>query len=128
MPKILIVEDNEESRDLLAGRLQCSGFAVAMAEDGKMGIAMVQSEKPDLVLMDMNMPDMDGLEATRQIKLLGGENVPVIALIEEMMPQGQEPALGADFADSHKKPIEFTDLLQQIEALLHSSTAREEAK
>ncbi len=72
MPKILIVEDNEENRDALARRLQRRGFEIVLAADGKSGVAMALSEKPDLVLMDMNMPELDGWEATRQIKAAAG--------------------------------------------------------
>jgi two-component system cell cycle response regulator DivK len=119
MPKILIVEDSQENRDALAGRLQCRGFDVVIAGDGKAGVAMAQAEKPDLVLMDMNLPELDGWEATRQIKsTAGGESLPVIALTENALPGDRERALGAGCADSHNKPIEFPDLLGQIEALL----------
>ncbi len=68
MPKILIVEDNEENRDSLSRRLQRRGYAIVTAADGNAGVAMAQSEQPDLILMDMNMPDLDGWEATRKLK------------------------------------------------------------
>jgi len=101
MPKILIVETNVENRDSLAGRLQCRGFAVVMAGDGKTGVAMVQAEKPDLVLMDINMPEMDGWEATRQIKAAPeGASPPVIAFTEHSMPGDRERSLGAACAES----------------------------
>ena len=81
MPKILIVEDNEENRDALSRRLQRRGFEIVMAADGKVGVAMAQTEKPDLVLMDMNMPELDGWEATRQIRAAAEtQKLPVIAL------------------------------------------------
>jgi CheY-like chemotaxis protein len=119
MPKILVVENSVESRDSLAGRLQCRGFAVVMANDGKTGVAMVKAEKPDLVLMDINMPEMDGWEATRQIKAAtGDESPPVIALSEHSMPGDRERALGAGCAESFEKPIEFAELIAQIEMLL----------
>src|SRR5271155_2629517 len=78
MPKLLIVEDNEENRDSLSRRLQRRGYAIVTAEDGNVGLAMAKSEKPDLILMDMNMPELDGWEATRQIKALEGlQDVPI---------------------------------------------------
>jgi two-component system cell cycle response regulator DivK len=121
MPKILIVEDNAESRESLAARLQCRGFAVVMAGDGKAGVAMVAAEKPDLVLMDMIMPEMDGWEATRQIKAsIGCEAVPIIALTEHSMPDDRDRALGVGCAGSYDKPIEFAELFAQIEELLQS--------
>jgi two-component system, cell cycle response regulator DivK len=121
MPKILIVEDSEESRDSLAGRLQCSGFAVVLAASGKTGIAMAQTEKPDLILMDMNMPEIDGWEATRRIKSVAGcESLPVIALTEHALPGDRDRALGAGCADCHDKPIEFAELLAKIELLLQN--------
>lgn len=121
MPKILIVENNVENRDSLAGRLQCSGFAVVMAGDGKTGVAMVRTEKPDLVLMSVNMPEMDGWEAARQIKTTtGGEGPPVIALAEHSMPGDRERALDAGCAESLEKPIEFADLIAHIEILLQN--------
>lgn len=120
MPKILLIKDSEEESDSLAGRLQCRGFDVVVAGDGKTGIAMVQSEKPDLVLIDMNMPDIDGWEATRQIKAAAGDNPPVIALTEQAMPADPGRALGVGCAGFHNKPVEFPDLLAQIEALLQN--------
>ena len=121
MPKILIVEDCEEHRDSLAGRLKCRGFDVVIACDGKTGVAMAQTEKPDLVLMDMNMPEMDGWEATRQIKVaIAGDNLPVIALTEHAIPGDRDRALGVGCADNHNKPVEFAALFAQIEALLQN--------
>ena len=119
MPKILIVEDNEENRDSLSRRLQRRGFEVVTANDGKAGLAMAQSEKPDLILMDMNMPELDGWEATRQIKALEeGRDVPVLALTAHALAGDKERALQAGCADYHTKPIDFPKLLAQIEAIL----------
>jgi CheY-like chemotaxis protein len=119
VPKILIVEDNEENRDALSRRLQRRGFEVVLATDGKAGVAMVPTEKPDLVLMDMNMPEMDGWEATRQIKALpDAAGTPVIALTAHAMAGDRERALEAGCADYHTKPVEFAKLVAQIEALL----------
>ena len=119
MPKILIVEDNEENRDSLTRRLERRGFEIIIAVDGRAGVETAVAEKPDLVLMDMNMPEMDGWEATRQIKAnpeLAG--VPVIALTAHAMTGDRERALEAGCTDYHTKPIEFPQLLAQIEAIL----------
>ena len=124
MPKILIVEDNEENRDSLSRRLQRRGFAVIIAEDGKAGVAMAQSEKPDLILMDMNMPELDGWEATRQLKAAAAtKDLPVIALTAHAMSGDRDRALEVGCADYHTKPVEFPKLLAQIEALLQNKTA-----
>ncbi len=120
MPRILVVEDNEENRDSLSRRLQRRGFEVLLAADGKLGVAAAKAEKPDLVLMDMNMPEVDGWEATRQIKAEPDiANVPVIALTAHAMTGDREHALQAGCADYHTKPIDFPKLLAQIETLLH---------
>ena len=119
MPKILIVEDNEENRDSLTRRLERRGFEIIIAVDGRAGVETAVAEKPDLVLMDMNMPEMDGWEATRQIKAnpeLAG--VPVIALTAHAMTGDRERAIEAGCVDYHTKPIEFPKLLAQIEAFL----------
>jgi two-component system cell cycle response regulator DivK len=120
MPKILIVEDNEDNRDSLSRRLERRGFEVALAGDGKVGVAMVQSERPDLVLMDMNMPELDGWEATRQIKAANdSKNLPVIALTAHAMSGDRDRALEVGCADYHTKPVDFPKLLAQIETILH---------
>jgi two-component system, cell cycle response regulator DivK len=123
MPKILIVEDNEDNRDSLSRRLQRRGFAIVTASDGKIGLAMAQSEKPDLILMDMNMPELDGWEATRQIKALGGlGDVPVLALTAHALAGDKERALQAGCVDYHTKPVDFPKLLAQIECILQNRT------
>ena len=122
MPRILVVEDNEENRDSLSRRLQRRGFEVVLAEDGRAGIETARTEKPDLVLMDMNMPEVDGWEATRQVKAIPDlRDVPVIALTAHAMAGDRERALAAGCMDYHAKPIEFPKLLAQIEAVLTSS-------
>ncbi len=122
MPRILIVEDNEENRDSLARRLQRRGFEVLHAADGVKGVETAQSEKPDLVLMDMNMPELDGWEATRKIKATAGlENTPVIALTAHAMAGDRERALEAGCADYHTKPVEFSQLITQIETILQKT-------
>lgn len=124
MPKILIVEDNEDNRDSLSRRLQRRGFEVVIAADGKAGLVTAQSEKPDLILMDMNMPEVDGWEATRQLKA-GAEtqHLPVIALTAHAMSGDRERALSVGCADYHTKPVDFPQLLAQIEALLQNKKA-----
>jgi two-component system, cell cycle response regulator DivK len=119
MPKILIVEDNEENRDSLSCLLQRRGFAIVTAADGKHGIAGALSEKPDVVLMDINMPEMDGWEATRQIKAATDtHDLPVIALTAYAMSGDRERALAAGCAEYHTKPVDLAKLVAQIEAIL----------
>src|SRR5215471_11105605 len=116
MPKILIVEDNEENRDALSRRLQRRGFEVVLAVDGHVGIAKGQSEKPDLILMDMNMPELDGWEATRQLKAAPETaSIPVIAITAYALSVDRERALEVGCADYHTKPVEFPKLMAQIE-------------
>ena len=124
MPRILIVEDNEENRDSLKRRLERRGFEVLIAEDGQKGIDAATSEKPDLVLMDMNMPVLDGWEATRRIKAVPElASVPVIALTAHAMTGDRERAMEAGCTDYHTKPIEFAKLLSQIEHILAGSAS-----
>jgi len=121
--KILIVEDNEENRDALSRRLQRRGFEVCVAADGKQGVAAALAERPDLVLMDMNMPEMDGWEATRRIKAAAEmHTVPVIALTAHALEGDRDRALQAGCADYHTKPVDFPKLLEQIEALLRPAS------
>jgi two-component system, cell cycle response regulator DivK len=119
VPKILVVEDNEENRDSLSRRLERRGFTVLGAADGRIGVNVARAEFPDLILMDMNMPEVDGWEATRQIKATPDiAAVPVIALTAHAMTGDRERALEAGCTDYHTKPIEFAKLLAQIEAIL----------
>ena len=119
MPKILLIEDNEQNRDALARRLQRRGYDVIMAVDGQQGIAMAQSEIPDLILMDLNLPDVDGWEATQIIKKTPKtQAIPIMAMTAHAIAGDQERALQAGCDDYHAKPVEFTRLLEQIEALL----------
>jgi two-component system, cell cycle response regulator DivK len=121
MPRILIVEDNEENRDSLSRRLQRRGFDVSLAADGKAGVEMALAEKPDLILMDMNMPEVDGWEATRRIKASpDGKNIAVIALTAHAMGGDRERAIEAGCSEYHTKPIEFPKLMEQIETILQS--------
>jgi two-component system cell cycle response regulator DivK len=115
MPKILIVEDNEMNRDMLSRRLERRGFAIVMAVDGQQGVDMARSEKPDLILMDMSLPVMDGWTATQAIKAdaeLAG--IPVIALTAHAMAGDREKAMGAGCDDYDTKPIELPRLLEKI--------------
>jgi two-component system cell cycle response regulator DivK len=122
MPKILLVEDNEMNQDMLARRLARKGYAVAIAVDGGQGVAMAQSESPDLILMDMSLPVLDGWEATRQIKNAPATRaIPIIALTAHAMSGDREKAIAAGCDDYDTKPIELTRLLAKIEALLEKT-------
>jgi CheY-like chemotaxis protein len=121
MAKLLLVEDNEMNRDMLSRRLLRRGYQVAIAVDGAQGLAMAQSEKPDLVLMDMSLPVMDGWEATRRIKASADtKHLPVIGLTAHAMAGDREKALEAGCDDYDTKPIELERLVGKIEALLPS--------
>ncbi|MET0278935.1 MAG: response regulator [Pseudorhodoplanes sp.] len=119
MPKILLVEDNEMNRDMLSRRLVRSGFEVVMAVNGQEGVDMTVSERPDLVLMDMSLPIMDGWEATRRLKADDATKaIPVIALTAHAMESDREQAMKAGCDDFDTKPIELPRLLGKINALL----------
>ena len=120
MPRILLIDDNPENRDWLSRRLERRGFEVLVAVDGKEGVAKALAEKPDLILMDMNMPQVDGWEATRQIKV-AVPALPIIALTAHALAGDRERALNAGCTDYHTKPIDFPKLLSQIELLLDRS-------
>ncbi|MBI3269485.1 MAG: response regulator [Planctomycetes bacterium] len=119
MAKILIVEDNEDNRDMLSRRLVRKGFEVVLAVDGGQGVAMAQSEKPDLILMDMSLPVLDGWAATQQIKALPAcAGLPIIALTAHAMSGDRERAMQAGCDDFDTKPIELPRLLGKIQAFL----------
>ena len=119
MPKILLVEDNEMNRDMLSRRLQRRGYEVIIAVDGQQGIAMAQSENPDLILMDMSLPLIDGWEATRNLKgAMETKDIPVIALTAHAMSTDRDKAIEAGCDDYDTKPIELPRLLGKIEALI----------
>ena len=119
MPKILIVEDNEMNRDMLSRRLARQGFEVAMAVDGKQGVEMASSEKPDLILMDMSLPVMNGWEATEKVKSNPAtKNIPVIALTAHAMSEDREKCIAAGCNDFDTKPVDLPRLLEKIKALL----------
>ncbi len=117
--KLLLVEDNELNRDMLSRRLQRKGYEVATAVDGAEGVALATRLLPDLILMDMELPVLDGWEATTQIKSAAETSaIPVIALTAHAMPADRDRALAAGCDDYDSKPIELPRLLQKIEALL----------
>ncbi len=123
MTKILQVEDNEMNRDMLSRRLARKGYEVAIAIDGQQGIEMARSETPDLILMDMSLPVVDGWEATRQLKSAPEtQSIPVIALTAHAMAGDREKAVEAGCNDYDIKPIELPRLLEKIEALLGGKT------
>jgi CheY-like chemotaxis protein len=119
MSKILLVEDNEMNRDMLSRRLQRKGHEVLIALDGRQGIELAQAQQPDLILMDMSLPVMDGWQATQQLKAApetGG--IPIIALTAHAMAGDREKCLEVGCDDYDTKPVEFSRLLAKIQALL----------
>ena len=117
MAKILLVEDNEMNRDMLGRRLQRRGYEVVIAVDGAEGVAKAQTEAPDLILMDMSLPVIDGWEATRRLKVAPEtRSIPVIALTAHAMSGDRDKAVEAGCDDYDTKPVEFDRLLATIEA------------
>ena len=124
MRRILLVEDNEMNRDMLSRRLQRRGYEVIIAIDGQQGVEMARSESPDVILMDMSLPVMDGWEATRTLKSSPDtKHLPVIALTAHAMSTDREKAMEAGCDDYDTKPIELTRLLAKIEALIQAGAA-----
>jgi CheY-like chemotaxis protein len=119
MAKILLVEDNEMNRDMLSRRLERKGHSVSLANDGAEGLSKARSDSPDLILMDMSLPVIDGWEATRQLKADETlRHIPVIALTAHAMASDEQKAREAGCDDFDTKPIELTRLLDKIQALL----------
>ncbi|BAD80467.1 two-component response regulator [Synechococcus elongatus PCC 6301] len=119
MTKILLVEDNEDNWDMLSRRLTRKGFEVVLAHDGAAGVDTARREQPDLILMDMSLPVMDGWEATRQLKADPElQQTPVIALTAHAMASDREKAIAAGCDDYDTKPIELPRLLSKIAQLL----------
>jgi len=119
MAKLLLVEDHEEIWDFLSRRLRRKGHEVVLAHDGRAGIAAAQSELPDLILMDVNLPVLDGYSAVRELRADAGTRVvPVIALTAHAMAGDREKAIAAGCTDYHPKPIDFSRLLEQIDSAL----------
>ncbi len=122
MAKILLVEDNEMNRDMLSRRLERKGFQVLIAVDGQQGVDLAGSGTPDLILMDMNLPVVDGWEATRRVKANDGTKaIPVIALTADAMTGDRDKALAAGCDDYDTKPVDFPRLLGKIETLLRQA-------
>ena len=119
MQKILLVEDNEMNRDMLSRRLQRRGYSVVTAEDGEKGLLLARSEAPDLVLMDISLPAMDGWEVTRLLKAnQSTRHIPIIALTAHAMVSDREKAIDAGCDDYDTKPVDFGRLSEKIENLL----------
>ena len=124
MAKILLVEDNEMNRDMLSRRLVRNGHDVSIAIDGQQGVDMALSERPDIILMDMSLPVIDGWEATRRIKANDAtRRVPVIALTAHAMAGDREKAMEVGCDDYDTKPVEMARLLEKIAALLKPTAA-----
>jgi len=119
MKKLLLVEDNEMNRDMLSRRLERKGFEVVMAKDGGEGVAMAQSEKPALILMDMSLPVLDGWEASRQLKASEEtKGIPIIALTAHAMSGDREKAIKSGCNEYDTKPIDMPRLLEKISSLI----------
>jgi CheY-like chemotaxis protein len=122
--KILYVEDNEDKIYMLKSRLTRAGYTVVVATDGAQGVAMATSERPDVVLMDLSLPVLDGWEAARRIKAAPEtRGIPIIALTAHVMPGDQEKALAAGCDDFDTKPVELSRLLDKIRALASTGSA-----
>jgi CheY-like chemotaxis protein len=123
MPTILLVEDNELNRDMLSRRLVRKGYDVLLAEDGAKGLSAATDGKPDLILMDMSLPVIDGWEATRRLKAEPQtQAIPVIALTAHAMSSDREKAVAAGCDDYDTKPVELERLLAKIERLLQAGS------
>ena len=123
MTKILLIEDNELNRDMLSRRLQKRGYEIVMAVDGESGVAMASSETPDVILMDMSLPGIDGCEATRIIKNSPvTRHIPIMALTAHAMTSDRDKALAAGCDDFDTKPIDLPRLLRKIAALVGLGT------
>jgi CheY-like chemotaxis protein len=124
MPKLLLVEDNPENRDMLSRRLVRRGFELCFAVDGAEAVSSTREQKPDLVLMDLSLPVMDGWEATRQIKAdPATRDIPVIALTAHAMSGDREKALAAGCNDYDTKPVDLPRLLAKIDALIKTTSS-----
>jgi two-component system, cell cycle response regulator DivK len=119
MAKILLVEDNEMNRDMLSRRLEKRGYQLSIAVDGKQGLELARTGAPDLILMDMSLPEIDGWEATRQLKADAATRpIPIIGLTAHAMAGDREKCLEAGCDDYDTKPIELPRLLEKIQSLL----------
>ena len=123
MPRIVLVEDNEDNRDMLSRRLTRKGYEVLIAVNGAEAVEMIEKERPELVLMDISLPVMDGFEATRRLKANETtKGIPVIALTAHAMSGDREKAMEAGCDDYDVKPVELPRLLSKMEALLGGKT------
>ena len=123
MPKILLVEDNEMNRDMLSRRLLKQGFEMVMAVDGEQAVDLARSEAPDLILMDISLPGLDGWEATRLLKAMPEtRSIPIIALTAHAMAGDREKSLAAGCNDYDTKPIDFRRLMEKIQGFLDKAT------
>ena len=119
MPRILLVEDNDLNRDMLSRRLERRGYEILTAADGEEGVALAASGRPDLILMDISLPLLDGWEATRKIRQNAQTRaIPIIALTAHAMSGDREKTLAAGCDEYETKPVEMTRLLEKMEALL----------
>lgn len=124
MPRVLYVEDNEMNRDMLSRRLQRRGFEVLIAGDGEQGVTLAAAEKPDLILMDLSLPVLDGWEATRRIKAAPDtRHIPIIGLTAHAVAADRDKCLEAGCDDYDTKPVELGRLLEKIERLLGTGAA-----
>jgi CheY-like chemotaxis protein len=121
--KILLVEDNEMNRDMLSRRLIKKGYEVLIAVDSAEGLRMAEADAPDLVLLDMSLPDVDGWETARRLRASPARGVPIIALTAHVMAGDREKALEAGCDEYETKPVELTRLLEKMEALLGRRTS-----
>ncbi|RZM37536.1 MAG: response regulator [Sphingomonas sp.] len=121
MATLLLVEDHEEIWDFLSRRLRRKGYDVVVANDGRSGVDAVRANRPDLILMDVNLPVLDGYSAVRELRAdEATREIPVIALTAHAMTGDREKAIAAGCTDYHPKPIDFSRLLEQIETALAS--------
>lgn len=128
MPSVLLVEDNEMNRDMLSRRLARKGYEVVLACDGQAGVDMAATEAPDLILMDMSLPVLDGWEATRRLKANEStRHVPVIALTAHAMSGDRDRAIEAGCNDYDTKPIDLARLLGKVETLLAAIAVRKDS-
>ena len=126
MSKILLVEDHEELWDFLSRRLRRRGFEVVLAHNGQQGVDVAIAEQPDVILLDMNLPVMDGWTAARTLRGQDStRGIPIIALTAHAMAGDREKTLAAGCDDYHAKPVDFTALLAQIEAVMLAAEERE---
>jgi CheY-like chemotaxis protein len=124
MPKILLVEDNELNRDMLSRRLVRRGYEITIAVDGRQALERAVADAPELILMDLSLPEIDGWEATRRLKAdIATRSIPVIALTAHAMAGDREKALDAGCDDFDTKPVELPRLIEKIEALLRDASS-----